>query len=673
MILYCWEGETVMEVILAENAGFCFGVNRAMDLALEIGAEQADSVYTLGPLIHNPQAVRKLKSVGIEVEDDVDKIAEGTVIIRSHGVPPKVLTEAQEKGLNVVNATCPFVKRAQEKAKELMENGYDIVISGDKDHPEVIAIWGYTDNQAIIIEGESDFDKLDKLKKVGVVAQTTQSLDNLQKLTNYLLAHVTELKVYNTICTTTGERQNEAAELSKQVDLMIVIGGYNSANTNRLAEICSENGAKTYHIERADELKLDWFENIKKVGITAGASTPNWIIKEVLMIMSEINESREENLEAKILAKGDIVSGQVEQVTEEGAYVNVGTKTEGFIPTNEVSNVGKAATEVLAVGDEVKVFVLNPEDEEGKAILSKRRADSQKAWEKIEAAYENGEIIEAEVSKEVKGGLVADIGLRGFIPASHIAIEYVEDLGQFVGQTFKLKVIEVEKENNNIVLSRKVVLEEELAEKKKELFASLEAGQEVEGTVTKLVDFGAFVDLGGAEGLLHISEISWGRIDHPSDVLEEGQSIKVKVLGVNAEEGRISLGLKQIQPDPWEEFISEYKVGDVVEGKITKTVDFGAFMEIKPGVEGLIHISQLSHKHIPTVEDAVSVGEQVEAKIINIEEDDRRVGLSIKELKPAPEPKAKPKKQTASKPQFSTDDEGSGVKLGDVFGDLFDN
>ncbi len=657
-----------MEIILADYAGFCFGVNRAMDLALEVGQKKDGAIYTLGPLIHNPQAVKRLEGFGIEVADKIDDIVEGTVIIRSHGVPPQILNEAEERGLEVVNATCPFVKRAQEKARELQDEGYQVVISGDKRHPEVVAILAFTDKQAIVIEDKSDFNKLDKLDKVGVVAQTTQSLDNLRSLIDYLLScKVTELKVYNTICTTTGQRQNEAANLSQKVDLMIVIGGYNSANTNRLAEICSNNGVTTYHIERAEELDSDWFINIKRIGVTAGASTPNWIIKEVVSRMSEIKEEREENLETATLTKGEVVKGKVEQVTDEGAYVNVGTKKEGFIPLQEVSNVKKSPEDVLAEGDEIEVMVLNPEDEEGKAILSKKKVDSEEAWKKIKDIYEDQEDIEAEITKEVKGGLVADVGVRGFIPASHIAIEYVEDLSQFIGQKLRLRVIEVERENNNVVLSRKAILEEEEAEKKQEILNSLDEGEVVEGVVTKLVDFGAFVDLGGVEGLLHISEISWGRIGHPTDVLEEGEEIKVKILGVDPERGRISLGLKQTQPDPWEEFVSEYQEGDVITGKITKTVDFGAFMEIKPGVEGLIHISQLSRRHVETAEEVVEVGDEVEVKIINIELDDRRVGLSMKEL----EPVEKPNKSKKAKKK-DDDKEGSGVKLGDVFGDLFD-
>ncbi|MCK8817696.1 bifunctional 4-hydroxy-3-methylbut-2-enyl diphosphate reductase/30S ribosomal protein S1 [Natroniella sulfidigena] len=662
-----------MEIYLAEHAGFCFGVDRAMNLALKTGEDKDCEVFTLGPLIHNPQAVERLEESGVEVRAELENISNGAVIIRSHGVPPKILDQAAERDLELINATCPFVKRAQEKAKELKEEGYQVVISGDKEHPEVVGILGFADNEAIVVEDESDFDKLADEQKVGIIAQTTQSLENLQKLSNYLLTEVSELKVYNTICTTTGQRQNEAAELSKKVELMLVIGGHNSANTNRLAEICRESGVKTYHIEAVDDLQTNWFKNIKKVGITAGASTPNWIIKEVVRRMEEIkNEEEKNDVEATSLTEGEIVSGKIEEVSQEGISVDLGGDTEGFIPKDEIKE--EDFEEEYNVGDEVEVEVLDPEGEDGRASLSKKKVDVEQAWEKVEEIHQSGEIIEAEVNDTVKGGLVVDIGVRGFIPASHVAIEYVEDLSQFVGQTLKLRIIEVEREDNNVVLSRKVVLDEERQEKKKEVLSSLEEGTEIEGEVTKLVDFGAFVELGGVEGLLHISEISWGRIGHPSEVLEEGEMINVKILGVDEEEGRVSLGLKQTQPDPWEEFLEEYNEGDIVEGKITKTVDFGAFMEIKPGVEGLIHISQLSHDHVATVEEVVTEGDVVKTKVINIEPEGRRVGLSIKELEsPAPkQKKSKPKTTTRDNNNNNNNNEGSGVKLGDVFGDLFE-
>ena len=693
-----------MDILVGDYAGFCFGVDRAMEIAFDAGETQSDEVYTLGPLIHNPQAVGKLNEVGVGLADSIEDVEQGTIIIRSHGVAPEVIEKAEKKGLQIINATCPFVKKAQEKAKKLKEDGYQVLISGDKNHPEVTGILGFTNEQAIVIEDESDFSKLPNTDKIGVITQTTQSISHLQNLVNYLLPKVKDLKVHNTICTTTSQRQEEAAQLAEQVDLMIVLGGYNSANTNRLAEICRENGVDTHHVETAEELQTDWFTNIKKVGITAGASTPNWIIKEAVKRMEEINEEQkqdetkvveeeteetgeetkmeeEEKFSATELNEEEVVEGTVSQVSAQGVYVDVGAKTEGFIPADELTYSNAKPEEVVEEGEEIEVSVLNPEGEDGHAILSKKKVEQEQAWEDIKAAKENEEVIEAEVTKEVKGGLVVDVGLRGFVPASHVAIDYIEDLSQFVGDTLQLKVIEAERENNNVVLSRKILLEEEKEEKEEEILDSLEEDSVVEGTVTKLVDFGAFVDLGGIEGLLHISEISWGRIDHPEDVLEEGEEIEVKILGVDKDEKRISLGLKQIQPDPWEEFITEYEVGDVIKGNITKTVDFGAFMQVKPGVEGLIHISQLSHDHVETVEEVVTEGDEVEAKVININPEERKIGLSIKELKDKPKSKNKSqnrsqnrsqnnKKQNKQKPKKKKKE--SGTKIGDLIGDELD-
>ncbi|WP_459834820.1 bifunctional 4-hydroxy-3-methylbut-2-enyl diphosphate reductase/30S ribosomal protein S1 [Halanaerobaculum tunisiense] len=666
-----------MEIIVAEHGGFCFGVDRAMDVALETGQQTEADVYTLGPLIHNPQAVKKLQEVDVGVVNRVNEVDEGTIIIRSHGVKPEVIQQAEAKQLEVINATCPFVKRVQDKAQELQEEGYQVLISGDKNHPEVVGILGHTADRAIVIEELADCKELDLASKVGVVAQTTQSIGKLEELISYLLPKVSDLKVHNTICTTTGQRQNEAARMAQKVDLMIVIGGYNSANTNRLAEICRENGVETHHIEQAGELQADWFTNNKKVGVTAGASTPDWIIKEVVSRMTDMNQDvQEEQVEAEgntMLTEGERVTGTVTRVTEEGAYLDVGAQTEGFIPSNEIGSNRVEPAEVLEEEDEVEVEVVDPTGDDGHAILSKRKVDEEEAWAEVEEAYENDEIITAEVSREVKGGLVVDIGLRGFIPASHVAVDYVEDLSQFVDQELELKVIEVERDNNNVVLSRKAILEEELAEKKEEILASLSEDEVVTGTITKLVDFGAFVDLGGVEGLLHISEISWERIDHPSTVLEEGQEIEVKILSVNPEEERIALGYKQTQPDPWEQFGDQYEVGDVAQGEITKTVDFGAFMQIEPGVEGLIHISQLSQEHVASVEDVVSEGDKVEAEIINIDTAERRVGLSMKELESPTPQQAPAQDQTQNRTQTRNkkrdQDDNNGTTIGDLVGD----
>lgn len=710
LFLLDWKEVKGLEVYTAEEAGFCFGVKRAIEMAKDAADDERKlSVYTLGPIIHNPQVVEKLKGLGIKPINSIDDIDEGIIIIRSHGVPPEIITNAKKKGLHILDATCPFVKKAQRYAQLLIEEDYQTIIYGDHQHPEVVGIYGATGKKAIILDNIADLAKISLKNRVGLVAQTTKSPDSFKELVSSIIIKVKELKVYNTICNTTETRQLAAAKLARKVDLMFVIGGYNSANTNRLAQICKSTGTPTFHIETVEEIDQQLIVGKEKIGITAGASTPDWLIKEVIEAMSEeekkdlqfdetieeesnesvdveMTEETEDNLEDKDqeeidysvndiadLKKGQTVKGTVTQIKDDGVYVDVNYKSDGFIPLRELSHKPVAdPNEVVELNEEINVIILTLEDDEGNMILSKKRADYEKAWENIMEVYENNEVIEAKVSKVVKGGLVVDVGLRGFIPASHVAIGYVEDLNEYVDQTLRLKVIEVERSNNNVVLSAKKVLEEERAEMKEKTLDSLKEGQEIEGTITKLVDFGAFVDLGGVEGLLHISEISWGRIEHPSQVFEEGQKIKVKVLGVNKEEERISLGYKQLLPDPWKEFVRKHYEGEVVTGTVTKIVDFGAFVEIEDGVEGLIHISQLSHRHVKTPDEVVTVGEEIKVKIININEEQKRVGLSIKELEEKPQTPKKVKPQANAKKEENKE-EGSGVTLGDIFGSMFDD
>lgn len=747
----------ILEVITSEEAGFCFGVQRAIDMVLE-AAEENDSleVYTLGPLIHNPQVVEKLKKKNVKVASSLSEIDTGIVIIRSHGVAPEILKKAKEKNLKIIDATCPFVKNAQKYAAKLIEEGYQTFIYGDKDHPEVKGIYGAAEKKAIIIKNKEELLEQDLNTRVGFVAQTTKSPDSFRDIIASIAVEVKELKVFNTICNTTDVRQSSAKKLAEDVDVMFVIGGHNSANTTRLAEICAATKTPTYHIETADEIDKDWLIAKNKVGITAGASTPDWLIREVIQLMSEENKELEientENVEEKEeqvveeveeaaeetaeetdevkeaeiseeaaeteeteveeesaeeeetaeekteeeaaeaeeaefkysdndiadLRKGQKVTGTVVEINDNGVYVDVNYKTDGFIPLRHLSHRPvEDPRDIVEMDQEIEVVILTLEDDEGNMILSKKQADYEKAWEKIVEAHENDEIIEAEVTKEVKGGLVVDVGVRGFIPASHVAIGYVDDLSEYVGETLRLKVIEVERDNNNVVLSAKKVLEKERAAKKEETLESLEEGQTVKGIVTKLVDFGAFIDLGGIEGLLHISEMSWGRIESPSEVLSEGDEIEVKVLGVNKEDERISLGLKQLLPDPWEEFAEKHYEGEIVEGKITKLVDFGAFMEIEDGIEGLIHISQLSHRHVKTADEVVEVGEKREAKIINIDADQERVGLSLKELEEKPEPKQESKssnKPSSNKPKQKQEEDSSsgGATIREIVGDIFE-
>ncbi len=836
----------VLEIITADEAGFCFGVKRAIEIVQKAVEGSDKKVYTLGPLIHNPQVVKKLQKQGVYLVDSLDEIDEGILIIRTHGIEPKILEKAKEKDLELIDATCPFVKNAHIYAKKLVETGYQTFIFGEKNHPEIKGIYGHTNNKGKIIENIQDFEGIVLKDYVGLVAQTTQSYAKYIEIISYLLPKVDELKIYNTICNTTGNRQREARELAKKVDAMFVIGGHNSANTKRLAEICAKTDTPTFHIETVDEINWDKIKNVNKIGVTAGASTPDWIIKEVLEIMSEekkdVNEqeevnqpelkeeevekeaeeiveevkeevekeaeakedaetdqqqdaeevakeekedleeteqeseepqeeniveketeeaSEEENKEVEEeqevvendqqddtkevaeeeqeqeavetdqqedaeeikevkgeqeiaetdqqedaektkevaeeteeesdidefnysdndianLKKGQKVTGTVVEINDDGVYVDVGYKTDGFIPKDELNHRSiKDPRDFVEEDQDIEVVILTLENEEGNMILSKKKADYEKAWEKIIEAYEDDKIIEAEVTKEVKGGLVVDVGVRGFIPASHVAVGYVEDLSEYVNKTLRLKIIEVERDKNNVVLSAKKVIEAERAEKKQETLDNLEEGDVVKGTVTKLVDFGAFIDLGGIEGLLHISEMSWGRIDHPTEILEEGQEVEVKVLGVNKEEERISLGLKQLLPDPWEEFARKHYEGEKIDGKITKIVDFGAFMEVAEGIEGLIHISQLSQKHVETPDEIVEEGEERKAKIINIDPEQRRIGLSLKSIEEemnAKKAKKENKKPTKNKEAENKEEEeqSSGTTIQELVGDIFD-
>jgi len=771
----------VLEIITADEAGFCFGVKRAIDIVRDAVADTDKKVYTLGPLIHNPQVVEELSKKGVNLAESIDDIKEdGILIIRTHGVEPKILKKAQQKGLDIIDATCPFVKNAHKYAKKLVETDYQTFIFGDKNHPEVLGIYGYTVDRGYIIENVEDLKNITLKDKVGIVAQTTKSYEEYFKVTNYLLPKVKELKVFNTICNTTGNRQAAAKRLAKKVDVMFVIGGHNSANTQRLAEISANTNTPTFHIETVDEINWDKIKNINKIGITAGASTPDWIIKEVLEIMSEekkevntseeevqetnevkevekteekelettqeeaVEETKEEPVEESEetteeetkeepvketeetteeetaekepveeteetteeeakedkteeseskefnysdndiadLKKGQKVTGTVVEINDAGVYVDVGYKTDGFIPKEELNHRKVDDPRNLVQEDqEIEVIILTLENEEGNMILSKKKADYEKAWEKIIEAHENGEIIEAEVTKEVKGGLVVDVGVRGFIPASHVAVGYVENLSDYVNETLRLKIIEVERDKNNVVLSAKKVIEAERAGKKEETLENLEEGETVKGKVTKLVDFGAFIDLGGIEGLLHISEMSWGRIDSPSEVLTEGEEVEVKVLGVNKEDERISLGLKQLLPDPWEEFARKHYEGEKIKGKITKIVDFGAFMEVADGIEGLIHISQLSQKHVEKPGEVVTEGEERMAQIINIDPEQKRIGLSLKELesKEVKSNKNGSKTSKSSKSKSSNkqnkqkeDNQPSGATIQELVGDIFD-
>ena len=692
-----------LEVTLAKTAGFCFGVKRAL-LMTEDAADRFSErkISTLGPLVHNRMVIRHLADQGIRPVEDVAEAQSGCLIIRAHGVAPAVVFQAEEMGLTVIDATCPYVNKAQRWAQQLHQEGYPVIIIGESDHAEVAGIRGWAGGDALILEKEEDAAALAYMDKAGVVVQTTQTQALVDAIVAILKTKTKDLKVFNSICSATEERQEEAAKLAGQVDVMLVVGGCNSANTRRLAAISRNAGARTYHIEPEKDLNAQWFTHSDRVGVTGGASTPQWIMEGVMDKMDELKKELEQAAEEKneaeevpeteirseeeikeeakeeikeeakeeikeeekvpeapveamdeesdevdmadvekayeesfvTLQEGQIVKGTVVQVGQNEALVDVGGyKSEGVIPLQELVNIWmNSPEEVVKKGDEIEVYVVSVEDQDGKLVLSKKRADEEKAMESIRAAYDAGELIPGVVKDVVKGGLIADIGMQAFIPASQAADRYVEDLRSLVGEEMKFKIIELDPRKRRVVLSRRKAIEEESAHKQKETLENLEEGQVLNGVVRRLTDFGAFVDIGGIDGLLHISEMSWGRIRHPSEVVSIGDTIEVKVLGVNRENNRISLGLKQVLPNPWEVAAENYPVGSIITGKVVRFTRFGAFIEIEPGIDGLLHISQISSKRVAKPEDALELEQMVEVKVIAQNPAEQKIGLSMIEV-----------------------------------------
>ncbi|MCG0276079.1 MAG: bifunctional 4-hydroxy-3-methylbut-2-enyl diphosphate reductase/30S ribosomal protein S1 [Thermosediminibacteraceae bacterium] len=657
-----------MQIIVAEHAGFCFGVKNAIKLLEEL-TKKGEKTYTLGPIVHNRQVVEKFEKQGVKAVD-VGDIDDGNLVIRTHGVPPDVIEQARLKGLNVIDATCPFVKRVQKLAKELSDKGLFVVIIGDPNHPEVKGIKGWCGEESAVIETEEDARAFFTDKKIGVVVQTTQTEENVKRIMEILNQKLNVAFFYNTRCNATQQRQEAAKKVAKLVDVMLVVGGKNSSNTKKLVQVCQSVGTKVYHIETAEEIKKEWFSKAEKVGITAGASTPDWIIKEVIAKMEEISKEMKNNQnKASEFAEGQIVEGIVEKVTDNEVLVNVSYKSDGIIPLRELSNLPfSSPSEVVKKGDRIKVMILKLEDKDGNLILSKKRADMVESWKFLQEAYEKNLTVKGRVIESIKGGLLVNVeGLRGFIPASHADLKYIEDLSTFVGKDLNLKIIELDKDRKRVVLSHKLFLQEEKEKMKEKIWEKVKEGQIIRGVVKKLTDFGAFVDVGGFDGLIHISDMSWQRINHPSEILSENQEVRVKVLKVDKERGRISLGLKQLSPDPWENVEQKYNVGQIVEGRVVKLTNFGAFVELEPGVEGLVHVSQISKGRIKNPRDVLKEGEIVKAKILDIKSEEKKISLSIKqaleEEKLQKEDSKKEEKVFERKEEFK-------VTIGDVVGDI---
>lgn len=640
---------------MAQYMGFCYGVKRAVDLAVNSGGG-----VTLGPLIHNQQVVDHLAAQGIAVASEPDAVTAGTtVIIRSHGEGPAVYERIRAKQLPLIDATCPHVKKAQQAAAALANDGRQVVVLGEKNHPEVRSILAWAGSNAITVETADEVLALPHIDRLGVVVQTTFSGSLFDSLIALLRDKTDDLAVARTICEATDQRQQAAADLAKQCDAMVIVGGRNSANTTRLAAVCEQAGARAYHIETAAELRPEWFRGVETVGITAGASTPDWIIEEVYHTMEEMNL---ENQETVKLEAGMMVKGKIAAVQKDAAFVDIGGKSEGVITLSELAHpVPEQAADVVSVGDDVDVLVLDADNAEGNVILSKVKADKIVAWDKLQAALENKQPVEAKVTAAIKGGLsVAVLGVRGFVPASQSDLHRVDDLSVFVGQTLQFLPIEVETDKQRVVLSRRKLLEAEQAEKEAALYAALAEGQIVHGVVRRLVTFGAFVDIGGIDALIHISDMSWQRINSPSEVLKVGDEVEAMIVKLDPVSRKVGLSLKRVQPDPWLTIAAELKEGSVLKGRVTKTAKFGAFVEIN-GVEGLVHLSELAGHRVANAEDVVKPGQEVMVKVLGIDTKQKRISLSIA--------KAQQDAERAEYTGFLQQQHSLGVTLGDKLGD----
>lgn len=682
-----------MKVIVAQGAGFCSGVRNAVDLVYE-NTDGDCKLYSIGPLIHNAQAIAEMKNKGLVVEESIDDIDSGeVVIIRSHGVPEELYEKLKAKDIKIIDATCHFVKRIHRLVSEYSQKGYAIIIIGQKEHPEVIGIMGWCSQNVFVLDDPSQIDALPKLPKACVVAQTTITHELWGEMIKNLSSKIEHLQVFNTVCNTTVERQREAQTIAKMASVMFVVGGKDSSNTRKLFEICKAVCPETFAIETASEIDATILGHDKVIGITAGASTPDWVINEVLEKINSIhnktieqsvpysdeqsfakdnvNDGSKNEAEQELVVKpdsdkgekhqidsgsevdsrqtdqhsedynsmadfhktmvvlrpGEIVKGTVISVSSNEIIVNLGYKSDGILSADEVS------PNTFKPGDVGEFEIIKVNDGEGNVILSRKSIEKRLAWERIEKSLNEGIELDGVCVEAVKGGVVASIfgSIRAFVPASQLSTEFVSDLSSFVGKALRLKVLEIDKRRNRIVASQRVVLEAEKAMKRNVILDSIVEGQTIKGTVMRLTDFGVFVDIGGVDGLIRMPDLSWRRVAHPREVLKEGQQVEVLVLSINKEKEKVSLGYKQANPHPWDGIETRFAVGDIVTGKVARIAPFGAFIELEPGVDGLVHISQISRERVVSVEKALSAGQMITAKVLKIDPKERKISLSIKE------------------------------------------
>ena len=629
-----------MKVILAKTAGFCFGVNRAVEMTYQLLGEGC-KVATLGPLIHSPQVVQDLERRGAVTCDTVEQVPDGyEVVIRSHGVPREVYDKINTRSLAFHDATCPFVTKIHKIAAEAGENGALLLVAGDASHPEVQGIVGHTSGEVRIFANLEQLKRLapelEEQKSIYVVAQTTFNVQSWEICKEFLKNQCTNSKIFDTICNATWARQQEAEDLSQKCDHMVVIGGHHSSNTQKLLQVAARH-TRAVNVETADELDRDWLRGARTVGVTAGASTPSSIIEEVLNCMSE--EIRDdmsfaemlEASEAKPLYAGKIVKAKVISVSPTECVVGIdGSKHTGIVKLSEMSHDPNAKMEDLVkVDDELDLVVVKTNDQEGVDTLSRVRFEAQKGMKDVSEAAENGTVMEGDVMEANKGGVVVNVkGVRVFVPRSQATMRRDEDYTKLVGQHVKLVITECA--GRKIVGSINKVTAEENKAKREEFWQSVEVGKKYTGVVKSLTSYGAFVDIGGVDGLCHISELSWSNIKHPSEVVSVGDTIEVYVKSYDPENQKVSLGFKKEEDNPWEQLKNNYPIGSEFTAPVVSITKFGAFVRILPGVDGLVHISEISNERVNKVSDVLKVGDEVKVKLINVDFDRKRISLSMK-------------------------------------------
>ncbi len=636
-----------MRVILAETAGFCYGVERAVRMAEET-ARQGGCVM-LGSIIHNDTVVRELEALGARRVQSVDEVRGGeTVLLRAHGERREVVRAVEEKGVRIVDAACPHVLRIHRLVEQAETQGRTPIIIGEAHHPEVMAAASRS-MHSVVAENEEELrrwleeDPLRRDMSLLVIAQTTCIRPIWKQCVNFLKKECTNAEIFDTICDATQKRQSEAADIASRVEAMVVVGDRKSANTRHLTEICSERCPAVYQIERAEELKGDFLKGCSVAGLTAGASTPAGIIKEVYATMSDeiktmeaAEESFEEMLEKsfKTLNTGEKVTGIVTAIGPTEVQVDLGCKQAGYISVDELSADPNVKPEdVVKVGDEIETYIIRVNDVEGFAMLSKKRLDAVKVWEDIETAREEKTTLEGKVTEENKGGIVVNVkGVRVFVPASQSGLPRGAELSTMIGQTVSLRITEVNRARRRVVGSIKAVTYEARQAAQAEIWNNIEVGKRYTGTVKSMTSYGVFVDIGGVDGMVHISELSWSRIKNPAEVVSVGDTLEVYVISFDTEKHKISLGVKDRSCNPWDKFMATYHVGDVANVRIVKLMTFGAFAEVVPGVDGLIHISQIADRRIDKPGDVLTEGEMVDAKITAIDEEKQKISLSIRAL-----------------------------------------